>query len=340
MADSAVPDDRAAMAAMEKLRKYNTLKKKQLKSAGDKEPPPVDDAFVTVETWANDQPDDGEAWAQKRELEANQQTATAKEWDERVRVDEKQAAEEAQARAEMDIDEVKKGLYTAMDNYKAALKEQADNDQPWAKQKLTEVAQEHAEAKRVIDAQLEPALDGAARANAQRRQKNKVIAEKANERAEVGQQWKQDYGDQPGKYPQGQRADTKKALEHVCEWADEATEQVQPFGARGAPHVEALKKTKEWASSLGERVDADAAGPQQDPKTKAAKEQALTGVEEGRACKQGVEEFMGKIESESNEAMDVYTRWKEHNNRLAEQWIKSDSAEHRKWAQAWLDSQK
>ena len=211
----------------------------------------------------------------------------------------------------------------------------------------------HAAAKKIIDEKLEATVERAYEMNAARRRQNKAVAEEMEMKAESSRKWKEEYSDQPAKAPAGQRADVKQALADVGTWTEEMKGQLDPFGSKAQPHLDGLEKAKEWSTTLTEQIDeaeadggagspdAGAQGPPQPSEAmKAAKESGTAGGKETRATKEKLDAFLDGVEDQGNESMETLRSWRNHNNKLADEWINCDSPKHREWAKAWRESQK
>ena len=335
-----VPTDREVRAAIPKMKAHNALQARQTQTSSEA-PPPVDEALDTIETWAKDAADDGQEWARNSEIDANARIRESTQWQDRVREDDKRAAEEAKTREETDVNQVREDMKKALDDYQAAIREKADDGEEWAKAKLKEIAREHADAKRALDEGLEGALETAAEAKAGRRQKTRLIAEKMAARSKPAEQWMTEYAGQPVKYAEGQRLDVKHALPAVMQWAEQAIELIEPLGSKASAHVEALERAREWARTLEKQLAAagKAPGPRAEQLMDEAKVSGTVGSAETRDTKARLEIYFDEIESEGNAATDVFARWTGHNNKLAAQWIECDSAKHRKWAEEWMKTQ-
>jgi hypothetical protein len=352
MANPNAPSDREVTAALNKLQQYKSFKTTQVASAAESSTD-IDKALMTIETWATDEADDGQAWAQQRELEADQQISDSEQAQDQVKQDDEAAAEEGRERANLNMDDAKQGIFDALDDYEGVLQQEADKDTPWAKDKLVETQAKHAAAKNIIDEKLEASVERAYEMNAARRRQNKAVAEEMETKAESSREWKEEYSDQPAKAPAGQRADVKQALADVGTWTEEMKAQLEPFGGKAQPHLDGLEKAKEWSTTLSEQIDeaaadggapspdAGAQGPAQPSEAmKAAKESGTAGVKETRATKDKLDAFLDGVEDQGNESMETLRSWRNHNNKLADEWINCDSPKHREWAKAWRESQK
>lgn len=333
MATQEPPDDRAVILAITRLKAWSGMKGRQVQSLSDGQVQ-IDPALVTVETWAADTADSGKAWGDRKQAQADRDVEESNRWNDRVRKDDAQAADERRAASEMDTKQIKKTMFDALDQYQAGIKEQADAGAPWAAAKLAEVSKEHGDLKKTIDQGLEPTMNQAATKNAARRRKNRLIAERTEAKAEEARKWKAAHADNPAAQAAGQRADVEAALDQIGKWAGQTIWQIEPLGSRAAEHVKALQEVQTWAGQLKPQVSA------RGPALASAKGSGRTGVAQARAARDKVEVMLNAVESESNDAQDVFARWAEHNNQLAQEWIKSDSREHRAWAEAWLGRKK
>ncbi len=333
MANTPVPDDRAMLAALEKLKAYSSYKAKQVQSAGGG-PSPVEDALRTIETWADDPDDEGKAWGQNKRLEADQKIQGADKWRDQVRKDDQDAAKEADFRSKLDMPKVKDALKQQLDDYQGAIKQKADAGEPGFKGKLAEVKTQNADAKGFIDRDMEKAMDLTARKNAEQRQQHKLIAALMEKRGAEGKQWKAEYGDQPAKFGAGQRADVQSALDVVNQWAAGKSAELEPFGPKVAVYLDSLKKVQNWSSGLKPQVNAQGRALMN------AKASGKAGVADTRATMSHVEAFQMSLEGDANRNTDAFRAWTNRNNELAKQWINSDSPKHRQWAQDWMNTQK
>ena len=256
MAGRNVPEDKEALAAFRKLQRYNLYKSRQTQCLAESQID-IDTDLLTVETWAADKADDGKAWAQRKENQSNEDIKSGEQWNEKVRQDEKEAAEEAEARRDADPAAMKKEMFKVLDDYESALQDQVKAEEPWAKDKLAAVQKEHAAAKKTIDEKLEPTLERSAANNARRRRRNKAVAKKMNERKEAGQKWKDDYSDQPEKHPGGQREDVRASLDHIKQWAEQVKAQIEPLQPQG--------RAAHQGSDAGRDVGRRIAGPTRRP---------------------------------------------------------------------------
>jgi hypothetical protein len=327
-----IPDNRSMMATLQKLKAYNAYKVRQLQNAGDG-PPPAQAALQTVETWAADKADDGEAWARRREAEANRAIEEGAYWREQVRKDEEKAEQEAQFRSQMDMDQVKTDLKQKLDDYQDAIRQQAKDGHAWAKKQLVKTMQETDEARKFIDEGLEKAMDLTAEKGAQTRRKRRLIAEKMEEQAAEAREWKEQYNDQPARWPEGQRNDVQDALDVINEWAERKSADLKPLGSAAARQVEALADVQSWCSTLKPEVTA------QGKALAKAKELGASGAAHTRAVMAGIEGFEAKLERQANDNLEMFRRWTDRNNALARAWIKSDNPKHRQWAEEWLKTQ-
>ncbi|MBI4716247.1 MAG: hypothetical protein HY763_00420 [Planctomycetes bacterium] len=232
------------------------------------------------------------------------------------------------------MEKLKGAMKGQLDDYQAAMQQHADDGKPGFKEKLPQVKQEVAEAKKFIDGGFEESVDMAAQQAAQQRQQNKLLAEKYAEKGAEGQAWKDDFAGRPDKAPDGQRADVQSALDQVSQLAADKITEIQPLGSKAAPATEKLKKVQAWTAELKPKV------PGKGRELTSAKTSAKTGVAETRAAFAEAGKLQDSAESEGNENMDVFQRWTDHNNRLAQTWINSDSPKHKQWAEEWLKTQK
>ena len=138
MAGRNVPEDKEALAAFRKLQRYNLYKSRQTQCLAESQID-IDADLLTVETWAADKADDGKAWAQRKENQSNEDIKSGEQWNEKVRQDEKEAAEEAEARRDADPAAMKKEMFKVLDDYESALQDQVKAEEPWAKDKLAAV---------------------------------------------------------------------------------------------------------------------------------------------------------------------------------------------------------
>lgn len=338
MADKPVPTDREAMAALMKLKEHVAAKTAQMKTAG--EATPIDDALNTIETWAKDAADDGKAWGARKQAESNESVREADSWQNKVRQDEKDAAQEADARAQMDVKKVKEDMKKSLDDYFKAMKGEADKGTPWAKAKLPEVMKENAIARKFIDEKFETMLDKAAQVAAAKRRRTKFIADQMAERGKKGKKWQEQFGNDPGKHGAGQRADVVTACEQVQSWAASSTAELEPYGAKAGAHLDGLKRVSAWAKELKAQVEkASQPGGAGAASMKAAKANGAAGVPVAKQVKAAVEGFTAQQEGGASDAIDVYTRWTNYNNQLAKQWLASPDDKQRQWAEAWTKTQ-
>ena len=333
MADKPLPDDRAVLAALGRLKAYNAYKANQLQTAGGGANP-AEQALNTIETWADDATDSGAAWGRKKQVDSAQKIQESEKWQEQVRKDDQQAAQEAEARSKLDMKQLKAELKKKLDDYKGAIKQQGDAGQPAFKAKLPEVTTQTAEAKKFVDQDLEKAMDLAAKKGAEQRQKRKLIAAQADKQAQDGKKWKAEYGDQPAKFGAGQRADVQAALDQINESAGQKIGELQPFAARAAALIESLKEVQSWSATLKPQVAA------QGPALKAAKASGESGVANARSVLSHTEAFQAGLESRANTDAEIFRQWSDDNTRLAKEWIHSSSPKHKQWAEAWLRNQK
>ncbi|MCH8183075.1 MAG: hypothetical protein IID55_07825 [Proteobacteria bacterium] len=108
-----VPTDREVRAAIPKMKAHNALQARQTQTSSEA-PPPVDEALDTIETWAKDAADDGQEWARNSEIDANARIRESTQWQDRVREDDKRAAEEAKTREETDVNQVREDMKKAL----------------------------------------------------------------------------------------------------------------------------------------------------------------------------------------------------------------------------------
>ena len=329
MAGQPIPDNRTVKTVIKRLHTYNAYKSRQLQTA-EESPPPVEDALLTVETWTADEEDSGVEWASRRQIEANRDARETEFWRDQVRSDEEQAEQEAEVRANLDMDKIKKDLKDQIDNYESTLRQQAKDGQPWAKKMLTKSRQENKEAREFIDQGLDKAMNMTSGKAAAQRRKRKLIAEKMDACGEAAAKWKSDYADQPAKWPDGQRDDVKSGLDTVDLWATQRIGDLGELGSGAARHIELLKQAGAWATDLKPRVDKRGAAMAE------SKAIATAGAADARAVMNGVEAYQNSLERTANEDMEQFRRWTDRNNALARRWIKSDSPKHRQWAEAWL----
>jgi hypothetical protein len=333
MADKPI-DDRTINAALEKLKAYNAYKANQLQKAGGG-PDPIEQSLQTVEMWAQDPQDTGKAWGQAKQKESNEKLQDAQHWRQKVEADDQQAAQEANLRANLDMKQAKLELKKQLEQYVETIQQQADAGKPGFKAKLAEVKTQSAEAQKFIDQDLEKSMDTIASKNAEMRKKNKLIAQKMDQRATEAKKWNAEFGDDPGKLPAGQRADVQAALDQIAQWCADKAAEVQPFGPSAAPHVDSLKGVQSWASGLKPKI----AGAQ-GPASKAAKDNGKAGVANARQVLAQLEAFQGGIEGDANDQLEIFRQWTDRNNETAKQWINSDNPKLREWAQEWMKTQK
>jgi hypothetical protein len=334
MADKPLPDDRAMLGVLEKLKSYNNYKARQSQQpvAGPARQP-IDGDLKTVETWAADAADDGQAWGQNKQQESDAKVREGDAWDQQLQRDDKEAAAEADFRDKLDPGKIKEELKGKLDDHVAAIKGLADGGEPGFKGKLVKTKQEAAEAKKYLDDNLEKSIEDAAKRNAQQREDRKAIGEAMKKRGEEGKAWKSEYGNQPDKFPEGQRTDVEAALDRIASTAAGLAGELQPFGARAAPHVQSLNKVQQWATDLKPRVAA------QGPALKTAKAGGQAGAADARATFARVESFQSSLESEGGENLDLFRRWTDQNNRLAKTLSTSNNPKHQKWAADWMKTQ-
>ena len=333
MADKPLPDDRTVLAALGRLKAYNAYKANQLQTAGGGADPIVQ-ALNTIETWADDAADSGASWGQKKQVDSAQKIQESEKWQEQVRKDDQQAAQDADTRSKLDIKQLKAELKKKLDDYKGAVKQQGDAGNPAFKAKLPEVTTQTAEAKKFVDQDFEKSLDLAAQKNAEQRQKRKLIAAQSDKQAQGAKKWKADYGDQPAKFGAGQRADVQAALDQVNEWAGQKIVELQPFAAKAGTLIDSLKEIQSWSTGLKPQI----AGP--GPALKAAKASGKSGVANTRSVLSHTEAFQAGLESRANADAEIFQQWSDDNTRLAKEWIHSSSLKHKQWAEAWLKNQK
>lgn len=334
MPDQAAPTDREFQAAMVKIKESRALRARMTQShTGDR--PRVEEALQTVETWATDKADDGAAWGARRDKETREQIAEGERWRATLRTDDQQAEAEAETRSNMDMDEIKAEMRKTIDDYQAKIKEQADNDQAWAKKKLADVARENAEARKFVDEKLEKTLDMSAKVSADRRRKNKLIGDQMIKQGDDARAWREQYADQSAKWAVGQREDVGRVLDEIKTWAEGNTADIKPLGSKAAPHVEALKEIQAWVKTQKQQTAAHTAPPD----VAKVKQSGMAGVQLTRLSKVNLETFLDETMAEGEAGNEVFARWTAHNNRRANTWIKSDSAKHRKWAEEWLKTQ-
>lgn len=329
MASTPIPDNRTIKVVIKKLHAYNAYKSRQLQTAQES-PPPVEDALLTIETWAADEKDSGSDWATRRELEANRDAKETEFWRDQVRKDDEQSEEDAEFRANLDMDKVKQELKDKIDNYESTLQEQAKDGQPWAKKMAAKSRQENNEAREFLDKGLENAMNMTAEKTAAQRRKRKLIAEKMEARGESAATWKTEYTDQPAKWPAGQRDDVKSGLDTIDLWAKQRIDDLEGLGPIADRHVATLKQAQTWTADLKSRVDRQGAALAE------SKTIAEAGAADARAVMNGIEAYQKTLEREAGQSMEQFRRWTDRNNDLARRWIKSDSPKHRQWAEAWL----
>jgi hypothetical protein len=331
--DAPPPNDRAVMAAMQKLKAYSGYKARQSQTPTSGGPSASDNDLQTVETWANDPADSGAAWGERKQQDSSQKVRESEAWKEQVRHDDQEAAAENDFRSKLDVKAAKGELKKKLDDHLAGLQTLADGGEPGYKGKLAATRKETADAKKFIDENFEKSLDGAAQRSAEQRQERKAVAQAMEQRGEEGKQWQAEYGDQPGKFPTGQRADVQAALDRINAAAGEMAAEIQPFGASAAAHVERLQKVQAWVAKLKPQIDSQGAA------LKAAKALGASGVTETRSTFAGVEAFQAGLEGEASDNLELFRRWTDENNRLAKQWANSPSEKHRQWAQDWMNMQ-
>jgi hypothetical protein len=331
--DTPPTNDRAVLASMQKLKAYSGYKARQSQTPPAGGPSASDNDLQTVETWANDPNDSGAAWGEHKQQDSNQKVRESEAWKEQVRRDDQDAAAENDFRSKLDVKAAKEELKKKLDDHVAGLQALADGGEPGFKGKLTATKKETADAKKFLDENFEKSLDNAAKRGAEQRQERKAVAQAMEKRGEEGKKWQADYGDQPGKFPAGQRADVQAALDRISAAAGEMAAEIQPFGATAAPHVERLQKVQAWVAKLKPQVDS------QGPALKAAKALGASGAAEARSTFAGVEAFQAGLEGEASDNLELFRRWTDENNRLAKQWANSPSEKHRQWAQNWMNVQ-
>lgn len=336
MADKPI-DDRQMLQALEKLKAYNSYKSKQSqKPVGPGAPKTgrgVDQDLNTVETWSNDVNNDGAAWGQKKQQESDQKIKDSEKWNDIVRQDEKDAAEEADFRSKLDLEKVKAEMKAKIDEHVKGLQAMGEAGEPGFKGKAAQAKGQAADAKKYIDENLGKSIDESMKRNAEQRKQHKLIAEEMNKQGEEGKAWKKEYGNQPDKFPKGQQADVEAALDRIGNTAGSTASELAAFGTRAAPHIDAMKKVQAWATKLKPQVGS------QGPALKTAKASAKTGVAEAKNAFANVENFYATVEGEASDNLDLLRKWTDQNNALAKQWINSNSPKHKAWAQAWMKSQ-
>ncbi|MFO0839825.1 MAG: hypothetical protein U1D55_15040 [Phycisphaerae bacterium] len=330
MADKPM-DERAVQAMLQKLKAYTSYKTHQMQSAGAAMN--LDTDLQTIDIWSDDLDDSGKAWGQQRQADADQKLADAQQARAQVKADQEQAAKDAEFRNKLDMNQVKADLKKQLADHQEIMKQLADANQPGFKGKLVEVKSEVAEANEFIDKDLEKSMDLVAQKQAEQRKRRELISQKLDERALAAKQWKQEYATSPEKYPAGQQADVLKALENIEKWADAKANELQPYAARAASVIDSLKKDQAWAGGFKAQVSA------QGPSLRAAKASAKPAVAHVRTSIAQAESFQGTIESEANEASEMYAKWTDRNNEMAKQWINSDNPKLREWAQEWIQTQ-
>ncbi|MEP0844693.1 MAG: hypothetical protein HRF43_18490 [Phycisphaerae bacterium] len=330
MAVKPPPTDREAMAALQKLKSYNNYKAAQMQK-----PPgaPGDADLQTVEAWAADAQDTGAAWGEKKQRESDQQVKDADAWSERARKDDEEAAAERDFFSKMDFKKFRDDLKKKIEEYVSALQSLGEAGEPGFKGKAAEAKAQSLEARQFLDEKFEKTLKDSAKANADARRQRKAVAEAMQKKGEEGKQWQKEYGGQPGKFPAGQRADVEAALDRIKAKAEGLIADLQPFGARAAAHVEALKGVQAWAARLKPLVGS------QGKELASAKELGKSGSASARKAFANVEAFQDSQEADANESLEIFQRWTDENNRLAREWINCPSAKHRAWAQEWLKTQ-
>ncbi len=334
MPDKPLPDDRAMLAVLEKLKAYNNYKARQSQQpvAGPQQQP-VDNDLKLVETWAADAADDGQAWGQHKQQESDQKVREGDAWQRQLEQDDKEAAAEADFRSKLDTAKVKDEIKGKIDEHVKAIKGLAEGGEPGFKGKLVKTRQEAADAKKYLDENLEKSLENAAKRNAQQRENRKAIGEAMKKRGDEGKSWKEKYGNQPDKFPEGQRADVQAALDRIASTASGLAAELQPFGAKAAPHVQSLNKVQQWATTLKPQVAA------QGPALKSAKAGGKAGAAEARTTFARVEQFQSTLESEGSENLDLFRRWTDRNNKTAKLLAASNNPKHQQWAADWMKTQ-
>lgn len=326
------PDDRAAMQALQQLKAYNAYKGRQMQSHSGG-PDPVDQDIKTVETWAADAGDSGSDWGRDREKKANDDIAEEAAWNQKIAADEKQAAGEADLRAQLDVGKLKDEMKKTLDQHAAAYQALADAGDPDFKKKLGEVRQQTAQAKDFVDKKMEKAIEDKFKRAEDARAKRKQFADQAGERGAEGRKWKAEFGGKPEAFAAGQKADVKKALAGLASAASARAGQLEAAGPKAAPHVAELKKVEAWAKGLAPKVDG------QGPALGAAKAEGKAGAAHARATFSAVENFEVTLENDGSDALEVFRRWTDNNNKWAKQWISSGTPKQKQWAEAWLKTQ-
>jgi hypothetical protein len=333
MAEASLPNDRAVLAAMQKLKAYSGYKARQSQTPPAGGPSASDSDLQIVETWSQDATDTGADWGERKQQDSKQKVRESEAWKEQVRRDDQEAAAENEFRSKLDVKAAKDELKKKLDDHVSGLQVLADGGEPGFKGKLASAKKETADAKKFVDENFEKSLDNAAKRGAEQRQERKAIASAMEQRGEEGKKWQAEYGDQPGKFPGGQRADVLAALDRISATAGDMAAQIQPFGASAAPHVERLQKVQAWTAKLKPQVESQGAA------LKAAKALGASGVTEARSTFAAVEAFQAGLEGEASDNLELFRRWTDDNNRLAKQWANSSSEKHRQWAQDWMSMQ-
>lgn len=332
MPETPPPDDRAAMQALAQLKSYNSYKGRQMQSHGGG-PSPVDQDLKTVENWAADTADSGTEWGRDREKKANDDAAEDAKWRDKIAADEKQASKESDMRAQLDVGKLKDEMKKTLDQHQAAYQALSDAGDPDFKKKLGEVRQQTGQAKDFVDKNMDKAIENQFKRAEAARAKRKAFADQAAQRGDAARKWKADFGGKPGAFPAGQKADVKKALEEIGNAAGARASELESAGAKAAPHVAELKKVEAWAKGLGPKVDA------QGPALAGAKAEGKAGAAHARATFSAVENFETTLESDGSDALEVFRRWTDNNNKWAKQWITGGSPKQKQWAEAWLKTQ-
>ncbi len=331
MADKPL-DERSVQAMLQKLKAYTTYKAQQLQTAGGGGST-IENDLLTIETWANDVADDGKAWGQQKQAESDAKLRDAEMWRSRVQADKAQAAKDAELRNALDMNKLKADAKKQLLDHQEAIKQLAEAGQPGFKGKLVEVKAEVAAAQEFLDKDFEKALDVVAQKQAAQRKKNELISKKMDERAADAKKWKQEYGAEPGKFPDGQRADVQAAVGRIEQWAAGKISELEPYAAKAANVIESLKQDQSWAATLKSQT------AQGGPAAKGAKASAKAGVQHVRLSVSQAESFQAGLEGEANENMALYQQWTDRNNKTAQKWAASNSPKHREWAQAWQKTQ-
>ncbi len=328
MSDTALPDDRAIVAAARRLKAYSAYKGRQTQSELDPDQS-LDADLATVETWAADADDDGIAWAEQRRTAADRDERTAARWRAAVADDQRQAAEEAEQRRRVSPAQIREELNRRIDEHAAAVAALAETKEPGFRGKLSQVRRESLQAKEFLNENLEQSLEDTAQRAAAARQQRKEVAARFEQRAEAGRAWRAQYGQRPDLYAQGQRDDVRAALDRIAALARTRIDELTLLGSVAGPCCRRLAEVVTWSESSAGQIDAAAPGGK-------SRGEIGRGVEQARAAFAELDAFEAQMERESNELFAAFRTWTQTNTERARRWIHSDSPKHRKWAEAWL----